>query len=379
MNWQPPSFERHQFAGRRAKAVSAIYRPDGWDTTGISFGDLQLSMHVQRRERVQERRLLTPLWVNSNEALREEVLKACEKRLYLTERNHIPGQTHQERFARIRQTERVHHKRWLEVLQNLRERYRKEPEETRPSEIQLQNVDTQCCLLKRGSVAVTVAVVHFYYRLGWDSVAVAQELHLKPPHVRQILARLLHSANGTSQIKYTSPPRSGPDFDLMLKWHGEGMPLNELTTRLRLLGYDPLKASTVHRALENIKEAHFQKLQEQVAEAEAVFSRVTGIVKYSKPSARIVKYPKRSAALKVAWVDPVKRAARAATMKVVQSRPDVNAKRSASLKAAWAKPGAREGRSLINKESQNRPEVKAKHQRRAKARWAKRRKFASAT
>jgi hypothetical protein len=389
MNWQPPSFERHQFAGRRAKVVSAVYRPDGWDTTGISFGDLQVSMHVMRRERVQERRLPTPPWVNNNEALREEVLKACEKRIYLTTRNvHLVGGTHQERYATIKQHERMRLKRWLEILRKLRARYKTEPEATKPGlEIQIQNVDTFCCMLKRGSVEVTIAVVHFYYRLGWNSVAVAQELNLKPPHVRQILARLLHSASGipqaSSQPKWVAPPRSGPDFDLMMKWHSEGMPLDELTLRLRLLGYDPLKISSVHRALENAKETHFQKLVEQVAEAEGVFARVR----------RVVVQAKRSASIKASWSDPAKRAARVnpmttywanpevrrargAIMKEVQNRPGVNAKRSASQKGAWKKPGARKRRSLINKEVQNRPEVKAAHKQRATAQWAKRRKVA---
>jgi hypothetical protein len=265
--WQHARFDRFQFDGRRIRAVST--------STHISFSDYG-RMHVYRHNVQQDRRLETPAWANNDVELREAVLKFCEKRLYLVHKSEIPELTHQERLVRIRETEQIHLNRWRKILGKLRQRYKTEPETTKPSlDTEIQNADTQCCLLKRGNVAVVLAVIHFYYRLGWNSVAVAQELRLKPPHVRQILARLLHFATyGASQMRGASPPLSGPDLDLMMKWHRDGMPLNELTTRLRLLGYDPLKMSTVHRVLEQTKEAHFQKLQEQVAQAESIFARI---------------------------------------------------------------------------------------------------------
>jgi len=322
-------------------------------------------MHIHRRERVQERRLPTPPWVNNNEVLREEVLKAVEKRYYIGpgNRDHVPGQTSQERFARIRQIERMHLKRWLVVLQRLRERYRTEPEETRPEATQLQNVDTQCCLMQRGIVAITAAVVYFYYHLGYSSVEVAQELHLKPPHVRQILARLLHAASGISQINWAKPPRSGPDFDLMMQWHREGMPLNELTTRLRLLGYDPLKVSTVYRVLENTKQAHFQKLVEQVAEAESIFARIP----LKKP--RTAEHRKKlSDNHKIRWASPGFRDATVDAMRAVGKRrpykprtAEHRAKLSAAVAASYAT--GKRGRSVP-------PEIVAKRSVGQKSHWA---------
>jgi AraC-like DNA-binding protein len=358
MTWQPPRFDLYQFARGS--------RPD-FAGGGIDIRDVTRavgSLHIDRRPLQQERRLETPPWVNNNELLREEVLKACEKRLYLDERcrAYIPGQTHQERFARIRQTERMDLKRWLETLRKLRERYRTEPKETRPEEIQLHNVDTFCCLLKRGSVAITVAVVHLYYRLGYNSVEVARELHLKPPHVRQILARLLHSARGVSQIKWATPPRSGPDFDLMMQWHREGMPLDELTLRLRLLGYTPLKVSTVYRALESTKLAHFEKLQEQVAEVEAIFACIPRIRKRPRwnkermafiHSCRSNGMTWREIAPKTGYKDPGQLAhaykfflkhphdleeskgSISYITKRANARPEVQAARSAGVKASW--------------------------------------------
>lgn len=53
----------------------------------------------------------------------------------------------------------------------------------------IENVDTQICISERGA-SIAVAVLHYYYRLGMDSVGIAQLLHLKPPHIRQLLYRL---------------------------------------------------------------------------------------------------------------------------------------------------------------------------------------------
>src|SRR5262249_37768522 len=62
---------------------------------------------------------------------------------------------------------------------------------------QIQNVDSQILIARRGSVAIAVAIAYLYYRRGLDSVAVAQELRIHPPLVRQTLARLHLAATGT--------------------------------------------------------------------------------------------------------------------------------------------------------------------------------------
>jgi hypothetical protein len=57
-------------------------------------------------------------------------------------------------------------------------------------EIQIQNIDTDLVLTDKGHAEMIAAIVYLYYRLGWDSVTVAEQLSLKPPHIRQVLARL---------------------------------------------------------------------------------------------------------------------------------------------------------------------------------------------
>src|SRR5438874_2146156 len=93
-------FDRHQFAGRRTRAVSATKTREGWDSTGISFGDLG-SMSVKHRNVQWERRLPTPQWAVNDEQLRAVVLRFAEDRLYNFSRNIDHTGTDQERMDRI--------------------------------------------------------------------------------------------------------------------------------------------------------------------------------------------------------------------------------------------------------------------------------------
>lgn len=253
MNWQPPAFDKHQFAGRRSRAVSAIYRPDGWDTTGISFDNLKF-MHVNRRESVQERRLDTPSWAVNNIELREVLLKFCERRFYLEagRRAHVPGLSQEQRFARIRQIEQSNAKRWEHICREHRERYKTEPEERKAKlAIQLQNADTQVLLSRRGNMAMAAAVVYLYYRLNYDSVTVASTLRIKPPLVRQFLARLHNAASG--QIYHSPNP----------KWQ-----------RLREFRAELQRVKKLWRAVKQTTEQHYRKQHRE--ELNVIGDRVAG-------------------------------------------------------------------------------------------------------
>jgi len=183
--WGTVRFDKWQFAGRRSKAVSA--------DTEISFADFQF-MHIHRRQKQQERRLETPDWAVNDKLLRQVVLNAAEKRLYL--RPNPKFLTDEQRLARIRETElRQMKERYLPLLRDMLARYKRLPK-YRQSElaIQIQNVDSQCLMATRGIVAIMVSVVYHYFRNGYDSVTVAETLRLHPPHVRQILAHLFHNS-----------------------------------------------------------------------------------------------------------------------------------------------------------------------------------------
>ncbi len=194
MNWVPPHFDNHQFAGRRQKAVSS--------ETGIAFSDYG-RMHVMRRARTQERRLPTPSWAVNDTELREVLLKFCERRFCLTGSRKISGLTNEQRLARIREMEQMKVKSLAPHLKAMIERYKTEPEEKRAElETQIGDMDTQILIARRGNASIANLVVYYYYRLGWDSVTTAEEIGIKSPHVRQILARLYNAANN---VRYVRP------------------------------------------------------------------------------------------------------------------------------------------------------------------------------
>lgn len=225
MTWSAPKFDKHAFAGRKSRAVSATRTHSGWNTTGISFNDFG-SMHVHRRAKVQERRLPTPKWAIRDEWLRELLVVYLEERFYvrpcltlsLSERLDIARVAAENYAPKKRQLL----EEWLEDYNRLSTNGRRDltddeaidlftslkqingqlpinadiardylsKKKLHDLEIQIQNIDTDIVLTERGHAEVIVAIVYLYYRLGWDSVTCAEQLGLKSPHVRQVLARL---------------------------------------------------------------------------------------------------------------------------------------------------------------------------------------------
>jgi hypothetical protein len=228
MSWTKPKFDKHAFAGRRTKAVSATKTKTGWDSTGISFADFG-SMHVHRREKVQERRLPTPNWAIRDDLLRRLIVVYLEERFYVKP-NEVLTLVERLKIAKAAAEHYCPMKRqlleeWLEDYHSLCVHGRKDltddeaialfvslrsvkgqlpldadvartylaRKKIHDLEIQIQNIDTDIVLTERGHAEVIAAIVYLYYRLGWDSVAVAEQLQLKSPHVRQVLARLHHT------------------------------------------------------------------------------------------------------------------------------------------------------------------------------------------
>lgn len=229
MKWDtPPRFDRSQFDGKRPNAVRASRTREGWESTGISFADLG-KMHVQRRAKVQERRLPTPRWALNDEQLRELLIVYLEERFYIA-----PEET--EGLTLIERRKLVSWKaehylpekrklldKWLldyhaiatsrnetlsdDEAQNrlcsvngCQPAYDGDQAREKLAEIDLHNkrieiqgLDTDIVLTEKGHAKVIAALVYLYYRLGWDSVTVAEQLGLKSPHVRIVLYRL-HAA-----------------------------------------------------------------------------------------------------------------------------------------------------------------------------------------
>lgn len=191
-----PHFDLHQFAGRRAMAVSATSKGrDDWDSTGLSFGDFS-GMHVYSRKKMPQRRVPVPAWATDRKQTTELILKACENRFYIDDHSGTTA----ERLARIAKKSGAYLPTMRQTLVDLESKYHIRQVEGATNleaiEVEIQNIDTQIVLAKRGIPAVMNAVVYCYYRLGWNSSTIAEEFGIKPPMVRIWLYRLNHLSKG---------------------------------------------------------------------------------------------------------------------------------------------------------------------------------------
>lgn len=229
-----------KYSGRGTRAVSAESR--------ISFQDYG-RMHIQRRVRAQERRLPTPKWAVTDELLRILLVTYLEERFYC----HPPaGADLSLRLAIARQAAinyaprkrelldswlddyyRISHTNFgeiddeqvIELFISLKEVNGQLPinaeiarnyltkKKLKNLEVQIQNLDTDLVLTSKGHAEMIAAIVYLYYRLGWDSVTVAEELGLKSPHVRQVLARLHGTWRQSLSHLDEEPDASAPDTD----------------------------------------------------------------------------------------------------------------------------------------------------------------------
>lgn len=196
-----PQFDPYAFAGRRTKAVSA--------ESCLSYQDFG-SMHIQRRKAKHERRLPTPKWSATDAGIRDKVLHILERRFYLAE---PVGLTDRERLERINEAARKRLPIAKSILQVATKRYHEmslaggSPELMRRLAIEVQNRDTDLVLLKRGIAAVMISAVYKYYRLGWGSTQVANDLGIKPPMLRVWLYRM----NGGVCKRYATAKTSWPE------------------------------------------------------------------------------------------------------------------------------------------------------------------------
>ena len=160
--------------------------------SGLAYGDLQ-SMRVKRLGAPARRRLPTPVWALRDDLLRE-VLVA-----YIERRNHVlpPQGTLHERLERCRAAAKKYVPGLSTTRNRLIEEYRRCASENpeaknrlRTLEMQIQNKDSEAWIAERGQAEVISSIVYLYYRLGWNSCSVGEELEMSPCAVRQILHRL---------------------------------------------------------------------------------------------------------------------------------------------------------------------------------------------
>lgn len=203
-----PKFDMYAWGERRQRPASA--------RTGLSYQDFQ-SMQTFQRKQSGERRLPTPLWAINDALFRKLLVTFMEGRLGLR-----PGKgTIIDRLDRARLAALAQHPRLNETIDRLNLEYvqvqrggvtdaeveRRTIQPPLPSfedetkvqaarerlvelEVEIEGIDTYLRYTRNGGAGVLAQVVYLYYRVGLDSVGVADETGLKPPHVRQLLYRL---------------------------------------------------------------------------------------------------------------------------------------------------------------------------------------------
>jgi len=202
--WCPPagessSFDSHQFANRKIKSLQ------------LSFDDMARAHVLHVADKKPGRRLPTPDWAMSDEALREVLAFYLEGRLFLRSSDGTPH----ERLAKCRAAAELHVVRKRRQLQKMIEKYRefarlpsRESGNLRLLEQQIGNLDTEIFIAAK-LPEIVCSAAYLYHRLCWNSVSVAEHLGITPCHVRQILYRLRRAAERMARAKIAGAGAKG--------------------------------------------------------------------------------------------------------------------------------------------------------------------------
>lgn len=185
---------------------------DTWESTGLSFGDYQRAHVEQRKSSFSNRRLAVPDWALKSETIGVVFISYLERRahnllkldalkcLSLKERFHLADVLLKQRaqklekrldklcvsFCEVRKLEQTPER--LKLLARLQR--------------SIQQIDMQIIVERRAPEIVT-AIIWKYFREGLNSVDVAAALGLHPPAVRQIVYRIMRTADA---LGFEHPP-----------------------------------------------------------------------------------------------------------------------------------------------------------------------------
>ena len=147
---------------------------------GVDFTDYARSMHTLRTKPRHAGRKPAP-WAFCDETLRELLIVFLEHRFYVKP---APGDDLGTRLEKIDAAAKAQAEPTAARLRKYVCAYRD------ADAVQVQNYDTRLLMTQRGHAQLCAALVYLYFRVGFTSRDCADALGLKPPHCRQILARL---------------------------------------------------------------------------------------------------------------------------------------------------------------------------------------------
>src|SRR5579883_1598202 len=176
--------------------AAEFHGQDEWSSPGLSYEDYE-RMYTHTRKLDSGRRYATPAWALNDLALREIITRYVEARVSSRNRQTIAAVGNLN--ARLEAAQKLLAQRrpmLIATLDGLSKTYvaiknSQQPyaARLRSLQVEIENLDTQ--LIVNDSLAAKLAgVIHLYFRMGFNSVATADELGLKPPHVRQMCYKM---------------------------------------------------------------------------------------------------------------------------------------------------------------------------------------------
>jgi len=193
-----PELEWKQRIQVQRAPVSTTFIADGeTESTGLSFGDYE-RMYTFEHKLDSGRDLECPTWARDDGQLRTVLAKAMEVRAGF--RHAQPG-IDEVRIKRAQRAVVAGLPRRIEILGGLCKEYVElkraagSAARRRDLEIQIEALDTYIrTSQKDGGLALLAGCVQCFWREGLNSVECAERLHIKPPHVRQVLFCLRDAA-----------------------------------------------------------------------------------------------------------------------------------------------------------------------------------------
>lgn len=190
--------KQHIFKGSR-QPISTTFLADGeTESTGIDFSDYgRMSVMLQKLDK--QRRRERPEWSVNDVQLSKVLAQYMESRASMVgkfRRSRVGTVAQRIKRAQVLIKSQLPGK--IEILDGLCKEYvelKNSPAATydrlRELELLMEGLDTYIrTSQKDGGLLLAVGCVQTYWKEGLDSVACAERLHIKPPHVRQVIWRL---------------------------------------------------------------------------------------------------------------------------------------------------------------------------------------------
>jgi len=190
--YKAPHFDEYQFMARSSIVAVRYMGLDRWDSTNISFDDFR-RMGKEEHKLFNQREIVAPSFALNVPEMKLLLARYFENRAGWCRRPKAGTPDERLKFAlrKIEQDIPVNRATLIRLNEEYIALTRQgaDPERLRKLENAIRSLDGEICMARRG-LAPVVAIIYFYFRLGYNSPQVAAELGIQPMNVRQIAYRL---------------------------------------------------------------------------------------------------------------------------------------------------------------------------------------------